>query len=186
MHADSANGSALESAIDRASKEFGGLDILVNNAAILTLGTIDKLTLSDFDKSFAINLRAVFIAIQAALKSMGDGGRIINIGSCNAERMPFEGGSIYAMAKSALIGLTKGVARDVGKRGITINTIQPGPVDTDMNPATGEFAESLKKLMAIPRYGNVEEIASMVVYLASKDASYITGSSLTIDGGFTA
>ena len=128
----------------------------------------------------------MFVATQAAIRHIRDGGRIINIGSCNAERMPFAGGAAYAMSKSALQGLVKGLARDLGPRGITINNVQPGPVDTDMNPATGDFAESLKRLMALPRYGTPDEIAAMVAYLAGPEAGFITGASLTIDGGFTA
>jgi len=117
---------------------------------------------------------------------MKEGGRVINIGSCNAERMPFAGGAVYAMSKSALQGLVQGLSRDLGPRGITINNIQPGPIDTEMNPANGEFAEALKKLMALPRYGHVEEIAAMVAYLAGPEAGFVTGASLTIDGGFNA
>ena len=131
-------------------------------------------------------MRAVFVASQAAARHMRDGGRIINIGSTNAERMPFAGGAVYAMSKSALQGLVQGMARDLGPRGITVNNVQPGPVDTDMNPAEGEFAESLKKLMALPRYGHVDEIAAMVAYLAGPEAGYVTGANLMIDGGFSA
>lgn len=119
-------------------------------------------------------------------RHMTAGGRIINIGSTNADRMPFAGGGPYAMSKSALVGLTKGLARDLGPRGITINNVQPGPVDTDMNPASGDFAETLKAMMPIGRYGKDEEIAGFVAYLASPEAAYITGASLSIDGGFSA
>jgi 3-oxoacyl-[acyl-carrier protein] reductase len=186
IQADSADAGALVSAIDRTVKEFGGIDILVNNAGVLAVGPIDTFTLEDFDRSIAVNVRAVFVATQAAVKSMKAGGRVINIGSCNAERMPFAGGAVYAMSKSALQGLVQGLSRDLGGRGITINNVQPGPVDTDMNPANSETAEMLKKLMALPRYGTVEEIAAMVAYLAGPEAGYVTGASLTIDGGFTA
>jgi 3-oxoacyl-[acyl-carrier protein] reductase len=117
---------------------------------------------------------------------MKEDGRIINIGSCNADRMPFAGGAVYAMSKSALLGLVQGLARDLGGRGITINNIQPGPVDTEMNRANGELAEMLKKFMALPRYGTVDEIAAVVAYLAGPEAAFITGASLTIDGGFSA
>ncbi len=117
---------------------------------------------------------------------MGQGGRVITIGSTNADRMPFAGGATYAMSKSALVGLTKGMARDLGPRGITVNNVQPGPVDTDMNPDGSDFAGALKAMMALPRYGSVEEIASFVAYLAGPEAGYITGASLTIDGGFGA
>jgi 3-oxoacyl-[acyl-carrier protein] reductase len=186
IQADSADAGALVSAVERTVKEFGGIDILVNNAGVLALGPIDDFTLADFDRTIAINIRGVFVATQAAVKHMEKGGRIINIGSCNAERMPFAGGAVYAMSKSALVGLVQGLARDLGGRGITINNVQPGPVDTDMNPANGEFAETLKKLMALPRYGTTDEIAAMVAYLAGPEAAYVTGASLTIDGGFTA
>jgi 3-oxoacyl-[acyl-carrier protein] reductase len=164
----------------------GGIDVVVNNARVFASGPIDDFKLEDFDRTVAVNVRAVFVAIQAAIKHMKEGGRIINIGSTNAERMPFGGGGVYAMSKSALQGLVKRLARDLGPRGITINNVQPGPVDTDMNPAEGEFAEMLKKLMALPRYGTVEEIAGMVANLASPEAGYITGANLMIDGGFSA
>ena len=117
---------------------------------------------------------------------MKEDGRIINIGSRNADRMPFAGGAVYAMSKSALLGLVQGLARDLGRRGITINNIQPGPVDTEMNPANGELAEMLKKFMALPRYGTVDEIAAVVAYLEGPEAAFVTGTSLTIDGGFSA
>jgi 3-oxoacyl-[acyl-carrier protein] reductase len=144
------------------------------------------LTLEEFDRSVAVNVRAVFVAAQEAARHMKEGGRIITIGSVNADRIPFAGGSVYGMTKAAVAGLTRGLARDLGPRGITVNVVQPGPVDTDMNPATGPFAESLKSLMALPRYGNADEIAGMVAYLASPEAAFITGACLTIDGGFAA
>ncbi|HEY2892930.1 MAG TPA: SDR family oxidoreductase [Pirellulales bacterium] len=186
LQADATDPKAVIASVDRTAQEFGGLDILVNSAGVLAIGPIDELTLADFDRTIAINVRAVFVATQATLKHMREGGRIINIGSCNAERVPFAGGSVYAMSKAALVGLVKGLARDLGPRGITVNNIQPGPVDTDMNPAQGEFAEMLKKLMALPRYGSGDEIAGMVAYLAGPEAGFVTGASLTIDGGFTA
>jgi 3-oxoacyl-[acyl-carrier protein] reductase len=124
--------------------------------------------------------------VAIAVKHMKEGGRIINIGSCNADRMPFAGGAVYAMSKSVLLGLVQGQARDLGGRGITINNIQPGPVDTEMNPANGELAEMLKMFMALPWYGTVDEIAAMVAYLAGPEAAFVTGASLTIDGGFSA
>ncbi|SRR5579883_508006 len=186
IQADSADADAVIAAVERTAAELGGIDILVNNAGVLAIAPIDDLTLADFDRTFAVNVRAVFVATQAAVKHMGEGGRIINIGSTNAERMPFAGGSAYAMSKAALQGLVKGLARDLGSRGITINNVQPGPIATDMNPPEGDFAEMLKKLMALPRYGSVEEIAGMVAYLASPEAGFITGASLMIDGGFSA
>ncbi len=187
LQADSADPAAVAGAVERAAAELGGLDILVNSAGVLALGPIDDFKLEDFDRTIAVNVRAVFVASQAAVKHMKDGGRIINIGSCNAERMPFPGGAVYAMSKSALVGLVQGMARDLGPRGITVNNIQPGPIDTDMNPANSDFAETLKKqFMAIPRYGSVEEIAAMTAYLAGPESGFVTGASLTIDGGFNA
>ncbi|MCY1397533.1 Cyclic-di-GMP-binding biofilm dispersal mediator protein [compost metagenome] len=184
--ADSADAAAIRQAVTTTVTTFGRLDILVNNAGVLALGTLEAFSLEDFDRTLAINVRSVFVATQEAARHMNEGGRIINIGSTNAERMPFTGGGPYAMSKSALVGLTKGLARDLGPRGITINTVQPGPVDTDMNPADGEFAETLIGLMAVGRYGKASEIASFVAYLAGPEAGYITGASLTIDGGFSA
>ena len=186
IHADSADAKALVAAVERTASELGGIDILVNNAGIAVVGSPDEYRLEDFDRTLSINVRAVFVAIQAALRHMKEGGRIITIGSCNAERMPFTGGAVYAMSKAALVGLVKGLARDLGPRGITINNVQPGPVDTDMNPATTDFAKMLISLMALPRYGSGDEIASLVAYLASPEAAFMTGASLTIDGGFTA
>jgi 3-oxoacyl-[acyl-carrier protein] reductase len=187
IQSDSADATAVVGAVERVVREFGGIDILVNSAGVIAVGPIDELKLSDFDRVVAVNVRALFVATQAALRHMKEGGRIINIGSCNAERMPFQGGAVYAMSKSALQGLVQGVARDIGARGITINNVQPGPIDTDGNPDKTEFAEMLKKqFMALPRYGKAEEVAAMVAYLAGPDAGFITGASLTIDGGFTA
>jgi 3-oxoacyl-[acyl-carrier protein] reductase len=186
IQADSADAQAAVAAVERTAQEFGGIDILVNNAGIAAMAPIDDFSLKDFDRTVAINVRAVFVATQAAVKYMQKGGRVINLGSCNAERMPFAGGAVYAMSKAALVGLVKGLARDLGPRGITINNVQPGPVATDMNPADSDFAEMLKKQMAVPRYSTVDEIAAMVAYIAGPEAGFITGASLTIDGGFTA
>ena len=186
IQADSADATAIRAAVNATVEAFGRLDILVNNAGVLAIAPLDEFKLEDFDQTLTINVRSVSIATQEAAKHMGEGGRVINIGSTNAERMPFGGGGPYAMSKAALVGLTKGLARDLGPRGITINNVQPGPVDTDMNPASSDFAESLIGLMAVGRYGHVEEIASFVAYLAGPEAGYITGASLTIDGGFSA
>lgn len=186
IQADSADADSLKAAIERAAAHFGRLDILVNNAGVLAVAPLDEFTLEDFDRTLAVNVRSVFVATQAAARHMGEGGRIITIGSTNAERMPFAGGGVYAMSKAAVTGLTRGFARDLGPRGITVNNVQPGPVDTDMNPDSGDFAESLKGLMALDRYGRAEEIASFVAYLAGPEAAYITGANLLIDGGFAA
>ncbi|MEH2172285.1 SDR family oxidoreductase [Nostoc sp.] len=186
IQADSADASAVVAAVEDTVNKLGGIDILVNNAGVLAIGPIDDFTLADFDRTFAINVRAVFVATQAAVKHMKEGGRIINIGSTNAERMPFPGGGVYAMSKSALQGLVQGLSRDLGPRGITINNVQPGPIATDMNPSEGEFAEMLKKHIAVARYGTVDEVAGLVAYLASPESGYITGANLMIDGGFSA
>ena len=186
IQADSADAAAVAAAVERTVAELGGIDILVNNAGIGVMGAIDDYRIEDFDRTLAVNVRAVFVATQAAIRHMKTGGRVINIGSCNADRMPFAGGAVYAMSKAALVGLVKGLARDLGTRGITINNIQPGPIDTDMNPADSDFGEMLRSLMALPRYGTVDEIAAMVAYLAGPEAGFVTGASLTIDGGFTA
>ncbi|ELZ5940539.1 3-oxoacyl-ACP reductase family protein [Providencia vermicola] len=185
IKANSAHEKEIKAAITQAASTFGSLDILVNNVGILELGTLDSLSLEAFDRSYYLNVRSLFIASQAALEVMNNNGRIIHIGSINAQRMPFEGGSAYAMSKAAIVGLTKGMARDVASRGITVNNIQPGPVNTDMNPEQGEFAESLKQIMALKRYASADEIASFVTYLASPAAAYITGANLNIDGGFS-
>lgn len=186
IQADSGDAKAVLAAVERTANELGGIDILVNSAGVLAMAPIDDYRLEDFDRTVAVNLRAVFIATQAAVKHMKSGGRIINIGSCNAERMPFAGGAVYAMSKAALVGLVKGLARDLGPRGITINNVQPGPTDTDMNPAAGEFADALRKFMAVPHYGTTDDVAAMVAYLAGPEAGFVTGASLTIDGGFNA
>ncbi|BAY96870.1 short-chain dehydrogenase/reductase SDR [Tolypothrix tenuis PCC 7101] len=186
IHADSADAREVVAAVEDTVNKLGSIDILVNNAGVLAIGPIDDFTLADFDRTFAINVRAVFVATQAAVKHMKEGGRIINIGSTNAERMPFAGGGVYAMSKSALQGLVQGLSRDLGPRGITINNVQPGPIATDMNPSEGEFAEILKKQIAVARYGTVDEVAGLVAYLAGPESGYITGANLMIDGGFSA
>ncbi len=186
IRADSADAKAVTSAVAQTVKTFGRLDILVNNAGIAVVAPLDEFKLDEFDRMLAINVRAVFVAAQEAARHMGEGGRIITIGSVNADRMPFAGGAPYAMTKAAVAGLTRGLARDLGPRGITVNTVQPGPVATDMNPEDGEFAETLKGFMALKRYAKADEIAGMVAYLAGPEASFVTGAALTIDGGFAA
>jgi len=186
IRADAADAEALTRAIDRAASHFGRLDILVNSAGVLLMGPVDEFSLADLDKTLAVNVRAVFVASKAAAAHMRDGGRIINISSTNAGRMPFAGGAAYAMSKSALTGLAKGMARDLGPRKITVNNVQPGPIDTEMNPAEGAFAEALHGLMALPRHGHADEVAAMVAYLASPEAAFVTGADLLIDGGFAA
>jgi 3-oxoacyl-[acyl-carrier protein] reductase len=186
IQADSADAETLKRAVQETVKHFGGIDILVNNAGVAVMAPLHEFSLADYDRTMAINVRAVFVAAQEASRHMRDGGRIINIGSVNADTMPFAGGAVYGASKAAVQGLTRGLARDLGARNITVNTIQPGPVDTDMNPAEGQFAEMLKGFMALKRYGTTNEIAGMVAYLAGPEAGFITGAALTIDGGFGA
>jgi len=186
IQADAADEKAVRAAVTKTVSKFGGIDILVNNAGVALMSPIEKFTIEDFDKSIAVNVRSVFVATQEASKHLRDGGRVIHIGSTNSDRMPFAGGSVYALTKAAIVGFTKGLARDLAPRQITVNNIQPGPVNTDMNPENGPFAESLKSLMALKRYGSGDEIAGMVSYLAGPEASYVTGASLLIDGGFAA
>ena len=186
IRADSADANAVKHAVAETVRTLGRLDVLVNNAGIAVVTPLDQYALDDFDRMMAVNVRGVFVATQEAARHMGEGGRIITIGSVNADRMPFEGGGVYAMTKAAVAGFTRGLARDLGPRGITVNNVQPGPVDTDMNPANGPFAELLKGFMAVKRYGQGDEIAGLVSYLAGPEAGFITGASLTIDGGFSA
>ncbi|KQP18362.1 SDR family oxidoreductase [Pseudorhodoferax sp. Leaf267] len=186
LQADSADAVALTAAIDQAAASFGRLDVLVNNAGVAVMGPLDTFSLDDFDRTLAVNVRAVFVAVQAAARHMGDGGRIVTIGSTNSERMPWAGGGVYAMSKSAIVGLTRGLARDLGPRGITINNVQPGPTATDMNPADGPMAAGMHGLMALERHAHPEEIAGMVAYLVGPEAGMVTGASLLIDGGFAA
>lgn len=186
IRADSTDATAVKDAVAETVKAFGRLDILVNNAGIAVLAPIDEFSMEDFERLIAVNIKGVFVATQEAVRHLGEGGRIIMIGSVNSDLVPFPGGSVYALTKAAVAGFTRGLARDLGPRGITVNNIQPGPVDTEMNPADGPFAEGLKKTLAIQRYGQADEIAGMVSYLASAEASFITGASLKIDGGFTA
>lgn len=186
IRADSSDVEAVKNAIAETVKTFGRLDILVNNAGVAAMAPIDQFSMEEFDRLVAVNVKGVFVATQEAVRHIGEGGRIIMIGSVNSDLVPFVGGSVYALTKGAVAGFTRGLARDLGPRGITVNNIQPGPVDTEMNPADGPFADKLRGLMAIPRYGQSDEIAGLVAYLASAEAGFITGASLKIDGGFAA
>jgi len=186
IKADAADQVAVRSAVQQAAKELGKIDILVNNAGVLALGPITDFPVDEFEKALSVNVRSVFTATQEAVRHMPDGGRVITIGSVNSERMPFQGGSVYALTKGAIASFTKGLARDLGTRKITVNNIQPGPVDTESNPASGPFADTLLGLMALKRYGHADEVAAMTDYLAGPEAGYITGASLLIDGGFAA
>jgi 3-oxoacyl-[acyl-carrier protein] reductase len=185
IQADSADPEQVTRAVEETVSQLGGLDILVNNAGIALLGDAATFPPEDFERMVAVNIRGVFVATQAALAHIGEGGRIINIGSINAERVPEPGLSVYTMTKGAVAALTRGLARELGPRGITVNNIQPGPINTDMNPDQGEFAEAAKQIMATGRYGHPRDVAGVVSYLAGPDTGYITGAQWNVDGGFT-
>jgi NAD(P)-dependent dehydrogenase (short-subunit alcohol dehydrogenase family) len=186
VKADSSDPDAVVAAVERTVSEFGGIDILVNNAGVFAGGSLDETTLAQIDETWAVDVRAVFVASQAAARHMGEGGRIINIGSALAERVPVPGLTLYAMCKAALTGLTKGLARDLADRGIAVSVVQGGLIDTDMNPADSPVAEFLSAFPAMHRYGAVDDIAAAVAYLASDESRYFTGAAVSVDGGFTA
>lgn len=184
--ADSGDPAAIRTAVERTAAEFGRIDILINNAGIFEVKPIEALTLDDFQRTMDINVRGVFLASQAAAAYMGQGGRIISIGSNLAEHASMPGLSLYSLSKAALIGFTKGLARDLGPRGITVNVVHPSSTNTDMNPADGEHADAQRSTMAIPRYAEPHDIASFVAWIASAESRCITGAGLTIDGGTNA
>lgn len=186
IRADSADMADVESSVETAAAEFGRLDILVNNAGTAQMGPLQDVTLEDLDRTLSIHVRASFVAAQAASRRMGEGGRIVNIGSCLAERVAGPEMTLYAMSKAALIGLSKGLAFDLGPRGITANVVQPGPTDTDMNPADGEHAQDQRLKLALGHYGSADDIAATVVHLAGPGGRFITGASIAVDGGFAA
>jgi len=186
LQADAADAQAVTAAVEKTVATFGGLDVLVNNAGTAIPKPFEESTLEEMDHVIDINLRGVLIATHAALRHMPDGGRIITIGSCVGERMMTPGLVAYAATKGAVKMFTQGLSREVGGRRITVNTIQPGPIDTDLNPADGDWAAPQIANTALKRYGHVEEIAAMVSFVAGPEAGYITGASLTVDGGTNA
>jgi 3-oxoacyl-[acyl-carrier protein] reductase len=185
IKADSADTEAVKQAVAKTIASFGRVDILVNNAGIMVRGMVDEYDLAAFDRMIATNVRAVFVAVQAALPHMREGGRIITTGSVTADRAGFPGSSVYAMTKGAVTAMTRGLARDLGPRGITVNAIQPGPTETDMNDSE-EVRTMVRPLLAIGRMGRDTEVASLVAYLAGPESSFVTGAALTIDGGYLA
>lgn len=188
VQADQANPVQVEALVQKVVNHFGRIDILVNNAGIYVGGTIDDphLDIERITRQLAVNVGGVFATTRAAVPFIKEGGRIIIIGSINGERITHSGGADYAASKAALVGYTHGWSRDLGPKNITVNLVQPGPIVTDMNPDNTEFAKKMKKSVALGRYGQPEEIASAVAFLASQEASYITGATLTVDGGFLA
>jgi len=186
IRADSAVPADVTGAVERTVAVLGRLDILVNNAGVFPYGPPEQVTLEEIDRTLAVNVRAVFLASQAALPHLGDGGRIISIGSCLGQRVPAAGTTLYSMSKSALIGFTRGLARDLGPRGITVNLVDPGSTDTEMNPADGPAADEQRGFMALGRFGRPEDIAAMVGYLAGEGGRFVTGAAIAVDGGYNA
>ena len=186
IQADATDAKAVQAAVEQTIAAFGRLDVLVNNAGTAIPKPFEEASLEELDQVIDLNLRGVFIATQAALRHLGDGGRIINIGSCVGERMMTPGLAAYSATKGAVKMFTQGLSREVGPRGITVNNIQPGPIDTELNPAAGDWAAPQTENTALKRYGHVEDIAAMVAFVAGPEASYITGASLTVDGGTNA
>ncbi len=184
--ADSADDGALRGTVDRVAADFGRLDILVNNAGIFRAGPFEDITAEDYEQTMAVNVRATFVAAQVAVRHMGEGGRIVSIGSNLAERVPSPGMTLYAMSKATLLAFTRGLARDLGPRGITVNLVQPGSTDTEMNPADSARADAQRARMAIPRYGRADDIASLVAWLASDEGRSANGAAFTVDGGTNA
>ncbi|WP_375123471.1 3-oxoacyl-ACP reductase family protein [Pseudomonas sp. LW8] len=186
LAADAGNPEAVRAAIADVAQRFGKIDILVNNAGISLLGAPEDIAFEDFERILAVNVTGVFVATQQALKHMGQGGRIIHIGSSMVQYAAFATASVYTLSKGALTGFSRGLVRDLGPRGITVNTVHPGPTDSDMNPADGPIADFLRPNIAMGRYGEGKDVASAVAYLASADAGFVTGAELIVDGGFTA
>jgi 3-oxoacyl-[acyl-carrier protein] reductase len=186
IQADAADADAVKAAVEKTVTTFGRLDILVNNAGTAVPKRFEETTLEELDRLMDINVRGVFVATQAALKHMKSGGRIISIGSAVGERALTPGLVPYSATKGAVKMFTQGLSREVASRGITVNNVQPGPIDTDTNPATGEWAVPQKAFTALGRYGHVDEVAALVAFVAGPESSYITGANLNVDGGMIA
>ena len=186
IQADAADADAVRNAVETTVETFGKLDVLVNNAGTAIPMSVEETTLADFDRVFAVNVRGTFVATQAALKHIKSGGRIIMIGSCLGERVFFPGMAPYSATKGAIKMFTQGLARELGARGVTVNNVQPGPIDTDLNPASGEWAVGQKAAVPLDRYGHPDEVAALVAFVAGPESSYINGANLTVDGGVNA
>jgi 3-oxoacyl-[acyl-carrier protein] reductase len=186
IQADAADVEAVKGAVEKTVATFGQLDVLVNNAGTAIPKTFEETTLEEMDRMIDINVRGTLAATQAALKHMTSGGRIISIGSAVGERVQTPGLVAYSATKGAVKMFTQGLSREVGSRGITVNNVQPGPIDTDLNPAAGDWAVPQKAATALDRYGSVDEVAALVAFVASPESSYVTGANLTVDGGMNA
>ncbi len=186
IHADATDAEAAKSAVEKTVSTFGGLDVLVNNAGTAIPKTFEETTLEEMDRVININFRGTLVVTQAALKQMKNGGRIITIGSCVGERVMTPGLVAYSATKGAVKMFAQGLSREVGSRGITVNNVQPGPIDTDLNTADGDWAVTQKAATALGRYGRVDEVAALVAFVAGPESSYITGANLTVDGGTNA
>ena len=186
LQADAGDPAAVRRAVAQVAERFGRIDILVNNAGISVLGAPTEIAFEEFQRILAVNVTGVFVATQEALRHMGSGGRIIHIGSSMVHYAAFPTASAYTLSKGAVAGFTRGLVRDLGPKGITVNTVHPGPTDSDMNPSDGAIADFLKPGIALGRYGEGKDIASAVAFLASEDAAFVTGADLLVDGGFTA
>jgi 3-oxoacyl-[acyl-carrier protein] reductase len=186
IKADSADMAAVKAAVDKTAAELGRLDILVNNAGVFIPSKFEETSAHDMEKQWKVNVQAPIVAAQAAIRHMKEGGRIITIGSCLGERVSFPGVTLYSMTKAAVVGLTRGLARDLGRKGICVNVVEPGPIDTDMNPADAEGAADQAASTALGKYGQPQDIADMVAHLAGESGRYITGAAFLVDGGFAA
>ncbi|MGX5820199.1 SDR family NAD(P)-dependent oxidoreductase [Chitinophaga lutea] len=183
IQADSADARAVEAAVNRTARELGGLDVLVNNAGIGVFKPITDSTIDEYDLTMAVNVKAVFAASKAAVPHMGKGASIVNVGSCLVDRVTFGGSVMYSVSKAAVSGLTRALARELGPKGIRVNVVHPGPVDTDMNPADGPGADYQRSLTALGEYGRPEDIAALVAFLAGTESAFVTGAGVLADGG---
>lgn len=186
IQADSADSQAIEATVGTVIERYGRLDVVVNNAGGGTFGELHDMTVEEIDKMIQVNVRGLVLTTRLAIPHLTDGGRIINIGSANADRTPFPGGSVYAMTKGAVASFTRGLSRELGPRNITVNNVQPGPIATDANPEDAPSADYLRSLISLGRYGSIHDVSALVAFLAGEEGQHITGTSITIDGGFSA